>query len=260
MLKHKTQKKKDIILMILFPMIATAISLIFKTNFLISTLLFFGIPSIYLSYKNKKAIKKTLLFSIIFSIPLGIIIDYFAIKDKSWYVPNTVFSFRLLGIIPLEDLIWGFLLVYAIISFYEYFLDKKTKEKENKYLKHFAMALFSILIFLIILFFTYPSLTIPYFYFWSGLFLVLIPTILFLSFNPKFLPRYIKVSVYFFGLFFLFEITGLQLNQWEFPGENFIGSITLFKYQFPLEEFLFFISLISVAILSYYEFFADDKN
>jgi hypothetical protein len=99
------QKKLEILLLILFPVLSVILSLVIKANFLVSTLFFFGLPAIWLSSRTKMAIKKTVLFSFIFSIPLAIIVDYRAILDKSWYVPTTVFPFRLLDIIPIENLI-----------------------------------------------------------------------------------------------------------------------------------------------------------
>ena len=254
----KRGKKIDLIWMILFPIFATIISFIFKTNFLISTLLFFGLPSIYLSIRNKHSIKKTLIFTTISSIPLGIIIDYFGTKDGSWYVPESAFSFRLFGFIPIDDLIWGFLLVYFIVIFYEHFLDKKGKRTINKKFTYFGIVLIILTLMLMILHILIPSINIPYFYLLMGILLFTIPIITFLYSNPKFIPRYVKISVYFFSLFLIHELVGMQLSQWTFPGENFIGWVKIFGHSFPFEEFIFFISLSTIAILTYYEYFADD--
>ncbi len=253
-------KKQDIIILVLLPIIATHISLLFRTNFLISSLLFFGIPSLYLSLISPKEIKKIFFFSLIFSIPLGFILDYFAVKDLSWHVPQTIFPFRIFGLIPIEDLIWGFLTIYFICSFYEYFLDKKIKKKQNKNLKYLISFLFLAIIIFYFITQNMPSFSIPYFYLWMGILLALFPIVLFLFNFPQFFFRYTKLIIYFFSVFFLSEITGLRLNQWEFPGNHFIGMVDILGLTFPFEEFIFFIVLFSVAIISWYEFFADDKK
>lgn len=254
-------KKRDMIFMIFFPILAVALSLLLKTNFLLSTIFFFGFPAVYLSYKKRKAIKKSLIFAFLFSIPFTIIINLFAVNDQSWYVPITVFKLRILNLVPIEDLIWGFLLVYFVIIFYEYFLDKKVqKEKQNKKFVYFFGILNLLLALCLLIFALIPSLRLPYFYLWGGICLLLVPTILFLTSFPNFISRFVKVGIYFFGVFLLLEITGLQRNQWVFPGKNFIGWVTLFGHSFPFEEFLFFISLAAVAVLSYYEFFSDDQK
>ncbi len=106
-----------------------------------------------------------------------------------------------------------------------------------------------------------PSLlVIPYAYLWIGIVFALLPTITFLSFFPRLLSKYVKTASYFFLLSILFELTGLQLNQWNFPGSNFIGWVELFGRRFPFEEFFFWFVMTAIAVLCYYEFFDDDRK
>lgn len=257
----KILKKIDLILLVLFPLLAALISLIIKANFLVSTLLFFGLPALWLSYRTPQMIKRTALFSLIFSLPFTILIDYIAILDKSWFVPLTVFPFRLLGVIPLEDFIWGFLLIYAVIIFYEYFLDKGKHNLIDQRMKYLILPLVVLLITFFVLVFTKPEfLMLKYAYLWLGVALIFLPAVTFLSFFPKLLSKYVKTGIYFFILAFLFELTGLQLGQWEFPGTHFIGWVEMFGFHFPFEEFFFWMILAATAILSYYEFFDDDRK
>jgi len=83
--------KFDIFILILFPILATFISLLINANYLVVTLLFFGLPSLYLSIRTRKRIAKTALFSLIFSVPLTIIVGYLASIDKAWYIKSTIF-------------------------------------------------------------------------------------------------------------------------------------------------------------------------
>src|SRR3989344_3323013 len=137
--------KVDVILIILFPVLATLLTLIFKTNFLISTLLFFGVPSLYLSFRRPGIVLKSLIFTAIFSIPFSILVDYLAGMDKSWFVPSTIFSSRFLGVIPIEDFIWGFLWVFFTVMFYEYFLDRgKEKDHISQNIKYLVVLLLSL--------------------------------------------------------------------------------------------------------------------
>ncbi len=258
---EKTLKKIDIILLIIFPIIATVISLLIKANFLVSTLLFFGLPASWLSYRTPHKSLKTLIFSAIFALPFGIIIDYITAQDGSWYVPTTIFPFRLLGVIPIEDLIWGFLLVYTVVIFYEHFLDKGKHELIDKKMKYFILpAIILFILFLLIYSLNPDFLRIKYAYLLIGIVLILLPSITFLSFFPKLISKYVKTACYFFILSFMFEMTGLQLNQWTFPGQNFIGWIEILGHKFPFEEFFFWFIMVSIGILSYYEFFDDDEK
>lgn len=247
--------------MILFPIVAAVLTLVFQTNFLTSTLLFFGIPSAYLSFRNPGVVLRNLV-AVTFSIPLGFVADYLGVLDKSWYVPTTVFNFRILDVVPLEDLIWGYLWIFFAIMFYEHFLDFGKRgdriSKDIKYLVVFALVLSTV--FSLLLLVRPGLLRIEHFYLKGGVVLFLLPLITFLAFFPKFLTKYIKVGIYFFGLSLLFELVALHTHQWEFPGQHFIGFVDLLGLSFPFEEFLFWFVLGVSSVLSYYEFFVDDRK
>lgn len=117
-----------------------------------------------------------------------------------------------------------------------------------------------LLLFLLVLVTKPELLMIKYAYFWLGLLFFLLPAITFISFFPRLLSKYIKTASYFFLVSVLAELTGLQLNQWTFPGQHFIGWVELFGYRFPFEELFFWFIIGAISILSYYEFFDDDRK
>ena len=207
-------------------------------------------------------ILKTVLFSALWSIPLTLFADYIGTISGAWLVPTTIFPFRLFGVMPIEDFIWSFLVAYSIIIFYEHFLDKgadKLVGKRTKYLLWFWIIL--IIIFFAILIIRPEFLTIKYAYFYLGLVFILLPAITFLSSFPRMLSKYVKTGSYFFLLMILYELTGLHLNQWQFPNRGFfVGWVDLLGYRFPFEELFFFCILWAVSVLSYYEFFDDDSK
>ena len=171
------------------------------------------------------------------------------------------FWFSFFRDIPIEDLIWGFLLVYSVIIFYEHFLDKGKHNLVDKRLKYFILPIITLLLIFFLLYFFNPNLLrLNYAYLWMGIILIFIPSITFLSFFPKLLSKYVKTGSYFFVLAFIFELTALQLNQWTFPGTHFIGWVQIAGHAFPFEEFFFWFVLVAIAILSYYEFFDDDRK
>ncbi len=262
--KHSLLSKKiDIVFLILSPIFATVTSLILKTDYFVSTLLFFGIPAGYLSWRNSHAIKKSFIFALIMGIVGSFVGDFFAVSSFSWIVPTTIFSLRLFGLVPVEDLVWGFLLVYDIIMLYEHFLDKGRHNLKDTNLKYFIVAAtFLLIVAFLIYFLNRRYLNIRYFYVCAGLIFVLLPIVSFLSFFPRLISKFIKAGTYFFYQGLMFELVGLSLNYWRFNGKDYIGWITisLFKLQFPLEEFVFWMVLFSTCVLSYYEFFDDDQK
>jgi len=260
-ISEKFWKKIDIFLLILFPVLATIISLLFKTSIFISIILFFGLPSIYLSYRTKHMVKKTLLFSLIVSISSTVIIDYFLTFNKIWFV-STIFPFRLPLGIPLEDPIWFFLFPFSVILFYEHFLDKGKHELIDKKMKYFIWPLLIITLILLLLFVVNPLLLkVRYAYLWIGIILILFPLVTFLSAFPRLLSKYVKTATYFFALNLMYELVAMKLNQWTWPSNSeYIGMVQLFGLSFPFEEFFFYIVLATTALLSYYEFFDDDRK
>ena len=95
----------------LYPVFASLASFLLRANFLVSTLIFFGIPSLILSFKDKNLIKKAALFSACFGFPLTIIIDYIATLTRTWFVPKSIFPVRIFGLVALEMFLWGFLYI-----------------------------------------------------------------------------------------------------------------------------------------------------
>ncbi len=253
-------KKLDVVLMVVFPVLAVALSLFFKANFLWSTFLFYGLPSLWLSFRTPQKVLKTLLFTVMFSIPLGVIIGHFATADQSWFI-DTVFPFQIFGVTPLENPIWAFFLVYFILIFYEHFLDKGKHNLIDRRMKYLVWPIVIIFVLFIIAMLVVPeAVYFPYAYLFTGVFIVAIPTFLFLYKFPRLLQKYAVVTIYFFVLSLMYEFTGLQLNQWSFPGNHFIGWVELFGYRFPFEEFFAWMVLGAVSAISFYEFFDDDRK
>ncbi|MCF7831177.1 hypothetical protein K9M41_04265 [Candidatus Gracilibacteria bacterium] len=254
------RKYADALVLAILMALAVMLSMFLDAEFITSIGLFFVLPSIWLSFRKPKHVKKLVVFSVIFALPFTLIIDHLAVLDNSWDVP-TIFPFRIFGTVPIEDIIWGICLVYLTTIFYEYFLDKR---KDKFMWRH--MSYFFVLVFLLLTTFTfflvsYPELLhIPYTYLVVGLAFVLMPTILVLISFPHLLTKFFSTLAYFFPLALLMELTALILGHWSFPGKNFIGWVDIMGQKFPFEELFFWFLLLPIAILSYYEFFNDDRR
>src|SRR3954468_4096692 len=90
---ERLQKKHDLFALVAFPMIAVLLSLTLNLNFLLSTLLFLGLPAVYLSIRTPAAVPRALAFACIFSFFGGIFFDHLAVHNNIWSVP-TIFPFR----------------------------------------------------------------------------------------------------------------------------------------------------------------------
>lgn len=254
-------KKIDILFLIISPIVATIVSLFFKVNYLTNIFLYFGLPAAYLSIRNRHAIIKSTIFSLITGVVVAFLIDYIATFSKSWLILNTVFSHRVLGIVPLEDIIWGFLVVYDTIMFYEHLLDKGRHNLKDTKLKYLiVLTIFLLIAFVLVYWFNPAIIYIKYFYFYGGIVVMLLPVVSYLSFFPRLISKFIKAGTYFFIISVLYEFTGLYLNQWTFTGNNFVGWFKILNLAVPFEEVFFYLILFNVCILSYYEYFYDDNR
>ncbi len=254
-------KRIDIAIIVVLPILAAFFTYLFRLNLFITAFLFLGLPGIYLSFRNPSIIKKSLIFSVA-GLPFLMAVDYLATIDGSWFIPQSIFGYRIFGVITIDITIWWVLLIYFVIMMYEHFFDfgKKT-DRFSKNFKYFLVIILLVGLVFIAFLFTSPYLLhINYFYLKAGIVLMLLPLLGFISYFPKILLKFLKISVYFFGLYLLYELVGLSTGQWTFPGQNFIGFITIFNIRFPYEEFLFWMVFGVSGLLTYYEFFADDRK
>lgn len=250
-------KKLDVLVLILLPLLAVFASLVLKTNLIISTMLFFGLLALYLSWRTKRGIKRAMLFSFVVSTCF-IVIDYIVVGDQGWYVP-TIFPFRILGRVPMEDYIWYIFSSYTMLIFYEHFIDKGSHCLVAPNMKYFLSLLAVVVIGFGVTYFIWPNLlAVDFAYIKLGIIIIILPVLTMLVAYPKFLSKFILVATYFFFLNIIHELTALTLGLWSFPGVHFIGWVEILGRRFPFEEFIFFILLGPIALLSYFEYFDDN--
>jgi hypothetical protein len=258
--REKKLLRIDTAILILWPLAAAVFTLLFRAPFFVSSLLFFAVPSVWFAFRTRKAVKKTLIFACITTVIMFFVLDYLAMVNQAWSVP-TIFHFSFLGILTFEDFALGFSLVFNVVIVYEHFLNHGKHELIDRRMKYFiwpfVILFLSMLVALLI---NDEFLQIPYFYFIAGVVLTAVPVILTASAFPKLLAKYVKIGSYFALVLLLFELIGLNLGHWSFPGSTYIGWLEINTYRFPLEEFIFWVMLTSVAIVSYYEFFDDDQK
>ncbi|MBI2044775.1 hypothetical protein HYT23_01830 [Candidatus Pacearchaeota archaeon] len=259
----RSWKKIDLILMIIYPVVVMAFSLLFKFHGFLWMILFYIPPSIYLSLKNRKYIKKAIIFSILLGVPFEIMFEYIGHKAGSWIILQTIFSFKIFGLVPLEAPIWGALTLYITIMFYEYFLNKHPTDRLKHPRFRYLIALVTILftIFLFFYFVRNGEINIKYIYVIWGLSMVIIPLLLEVISYPKLIKKFVYIGLYFFYFSAIFELTSLKLGHWRWMGTDFVGWFTVFgDVKLPIDNLLAWWVFLAVAIVTYYEFFDDDQK
>jgi len=254
-------RKSDLTIILVWPVFATLISYYLRVNFFIGTVLYFGLPAIYLSFKKKEFIHKALALAGT-ALPILVVIDYIAVTTGTWFFPTSIFSYRIFGVVTFEVLFWYFSYAYFIVMFYEAFLDKHCKHVlTTRQLKN--LFIFFVLILAIFLWTVWTKgsfIKIPYWYMVIGIIFAIIPISVTLFRFPKLLKKFFQATIYFAYLSFLWELVAVYHKQWTFPGNSFVGWVTIFGIRFPFEELFVWIILGAAGILSWYEFFDDDHK
>ena len=254
------QKAQDLISLCLINVAAVVVSFVLKTNFLTSTILFLGIPSFYLLYREKKYLRKILLAAVSFGIFFGFVFDFIAELNKAWDWNGGLLFGKILGVVQADVLIWFFLWVLHIFLFYEHFIDRK-KLRSNVSVRGIEMFILSILsvALLVIVYELFPS-----FLYFGKAYLILcliVSTPFLITFfkKPKLVLHTVPMTIYFSFVYLTHEITALRLEQWQFPGD-YIGLVRMFNVSFPVEELVFWIILSSLIGSVYYELSFDNQK
>src|SRR3989344_5281267 len=92
----------DVISILVLPVIAAWATVVFRTNLLVSVILFLALPFLYLILRNPGIARKSIIFALLFSIPLSLFVDTLAAINGAWVVPDTIFPFRILGVSTVE--------------------------------------------------------------------------------------------------------------------------------------------------------------
>ena len=255
-------KTKDFLIVIAPPLLVFLAVFLFdlRINYLESLLLVFALPSIYLSLKSRAKVRKVLYFSLLVSIPIAFIFELVAVGDNAWIVPSSVFPFRLFGFIPIEDLLWQFLTVYTILIFYEHFCNRHFLPDISKRISLMLWLLYPAMFAVIAVFLVNSTpLQIPYSFLLLGLIFFSLPVILFLATYRGFFFGFLKTQLFFLYIHLIFELVGLKLGHWTFPGTHYIGWVNVLGQSFPVEEFIFVMLIGGFAACAYYEFFTNSR-
>lgn len=260
-MEAKNKIRMDFIVVVGMVLLFIPIVLFFKVRFLISTILFFAVPALYLFIRKPKQTNRlahTLLLGMIFAFAL----DFLAEINGAWsWAPQgqLVFPDKLFGLVPIDVLIWYFCWWLITIVYYEHFFEHNKTDTVSKSFEGVFVFIFSVTVLMIVIFYINPQILIfPYAYLQLG-FLACIPFFYLVFKKPHLIGKLFQAGLFSIFLFLSFELTALFLDQWRFPGQ-YIGHVQLFGLQFPFEEFVFWIILGTPVLLSYYELFIDDKK
>lgn len=254
------KKTIDLVVLLFLGALSGWLSILFDLTFFPSTLLFLGVPSLYLAIRlrTRTQWQRIAAMGIVFGLWYGYLFAYLADWNRAWAWPDASLPWGwFLGVNPAEWA-WVFLWILFIVLFYEHFIERDRRE-DISYRIVWAIVP-AVFVSIVVYVFThyYPAaLNWSYAYAVLAL-LTLPPALVLLAKNPRI---YLKISLpalFFIPLHLAHEVTGLALNHWYFPGQYFWVVPLPNSTGVPIEEFIIWIVLGSILVLSYYELYIDD--
>jgi hypothetical protein len=246
--------------MFLWPLVASFLSLMFDTSFVTSTILYLAVPCLYLAALLDWKIGRTLWFSAILAVPMGIIMDYVMEITGGWVLEESLFDYKFLGYVFLEQIAWLVLYVFFVAAFHRLFgrslllREKRIKPFKLRWLGYWYGSMLGA--FYLGWLIEPDALRIDYFYLKVGCVLEVLPLAYTLLRYPFLWRLFVLPTVYFLYVGLQYEFVALHLHHWSFPvEEQFLGMIDLYGLRFPLEELVFWMLIGAAVVISYYELF-----
>lgn len=250
----------DLYVVVGFVMLAIPVTIFGQANFLVSTLLFFGVPSAYLIWRRPQNIKKAGVAGIVLGLILGFSFDFVAEFNGAWgWDADFALPVYLFGIVSLDVLVWFFLWVFLVIAFYEYFIENDRLTRISPRAWRVALGGVALAASVVGIWKIAPQfLILEYAYAQLGA-LTFIVCALLLYRNPRLFWKVSRVVPFFVFMYLAYEVTALSMGLWTFPGA-YLGSIALGHISFPIEELIVWIISSSAVVATYYEYCIDDER
>ena len=257
MLKHLSAlQKKRLAFLAVYIIFACFLVYVWQPVYLVSILVVLVPPTLLNFYWLKHSRYKIFLFSLLTTLLFAPPVEIMARLANAWDVQSVLP--RLLGVAPLENLIFAFLNFFWVLSFYEYFVDKDKPGKISKRFR-FILLLYSLLFLVVFsLFFVAPGLVAVNYYLLAVIILIVPGGFIFYS-TPKLFKKIWFTTIFFALVFFIYEVVSLLIGSWWWPG-NYLFTVTIGGHIFPLDDVFIWYFLSTPVLIGGYEFFVDDKK
>jgi hypothetical protein len=247
-------KKQKLIFLTIYVILACALIYFWRPVYLLSILIVLVPPAVinflWLKHSRGKVFWFSLLTTLLFAPP----VEVMARVANAWDVQSILP--RILGIAPLENILFAFLNFFWVLSFYEYFVDRDKKEVLSKNFKWIVYLYLMLLISVGILFFFFPSVVGVNYHILAIIILIIPGSLIFFK-RPDLLRKTITPTLFFAFVFCVYEIISLLIGSWWWPGD-YLFPLTIFGHIFPLDDVIIWYFLSTPVLIGGYEFFVDD--
>lgn len=241
---------------LLFAYVAVAclFVLLVRPWYIVSILIVLGPPTVANFLWLRRTRKKVFVFSIVSAAIFAPPIELAARLANVWDV-QSVFP-RPFGLIPIENMLFAFINFFWVLSFYEYFVDGDTEHKVSRRFRVLTLLYCLMAITIYTLFVTNPDI-VGMNYFALAVPIVIAPAAIIFWKKPEWLRKTVVPTLFFTGVFFIYEMVSLHIGSWWWPGD-YAAPLIINGRVFPLDDVIIWYLLSTPALVGGYEFFADD--
>jgi hypothetical protein len=252
---HQNLRQKLYIL-IAYNALANVLLYFLKPVYLWSLVVVVLTPSLLTTFWLKRNRKKIFYFSLLSTVLFAPPAELMARLANAWDV-QSIFP-RLLGYIPLENLLFAFLNFYWVLAFYELFVATPSVRRMGKKFFRLFFIYASLNLIVYPLYFINPAyITTPYYL--LAVPMLVIPFAVFVKVNPLGYDKLVLPTIFFAYVFFTFEVVALQIGNWWWPS-NYLLPIDLFGKTFPLDDVIIWYFLSTPTLILGYEYFFSDRE
>jgi hypothetical protein len=257
-------KPLDQIMLVGWPLLAAYLTYAVQLSFVAAMLTFLLVPNIYLAWRLKGRIKRSLSFSLVMGVPLAILIDYVMQVSKGWALGESIFGdVKIFGYGYIEQVPWLALFALFVVLTYRLLIGEAERKEIKGKMPFSWLLIWHVILFagFVALWLYDPSLLVwDYTYLKVGLVIGVLPAAYAIGRNPHLFWRFLLPAAYFVYFSLVYEWISLHQGHWSFPAKDqFVGYITVFGHSFPYEELIFWIVLGPLFCLSYFEIFGGEK-
>lgn len=211
---------------------------------------------IYLGWRKPKPWRKIMAGALLFGLALGFFFEFIQEYAQAYTVMSRIFP-KLLGVVPLDNILGHFMMALLTFTFYEHFVAQKVKPHISGRFKYAIYLVAAMIASVLGIYFLQPSwLDMPYPYMIFGT-LAILPIFTYLYRHPQAARDFSLMVPFFFFLYFVIEIAAVRYSWWTYPGNNYIGWVSLPGIRFPFEELFYWMLFYAAALTAYYKSLID---
>ncbi len=237
--------------LLVYVLLACGLVWLLRPTYLLSLLLIFYIPALITLCWLKHNQGKVLLFSFLALLFFAPPVELLARAANAWQV-QTLFP-QLLGLIPLENMLFAFVNFFWALSLYEYFTANDQPFKISRRIwvllaLYLALDLATFAWFFLGANFTgldYHLLALP---------ILVVPFVLLFYRRPKLFFATLKSTGFVFVALLVYEAIAVILGHWWWPG-HYLWPINWFGHTLPLDDVVIWYLLSTPVLVGGYEYF-----